>query len=142
MSNVITDSRKAIMAKLLSDLTATNGLPFTVVAGTRDGVSRDRNIACVFAPPLKINGNVNFANPAMVVRAWVKQPKPPKATSPQDPEPVEQLQIDLLRVLGEIVLPAGLNIYWIVDEITTDYADWGVQATLRGWTPNPGLVAP
>jgi hypothetical protein len=141
VSNILTESRLAITAKLASDLTA-NGKKFTVVAGERDGVSRDRNLACIWAPPMKSDGqNVNFANPTLIVRAWVRQPKPPKTTSPQDPSPVEQLMIDLARVLQQVQIPAGVGVYWITDEIAPDYTDWGVQATLRGWTVNPATIA-
>jgi hypothetical protein len=139
VSNFLTDSRVAIMAKLASDLTA-NGRGFDVIPGERDGVSRDRNLACVWAPPMRTANNVSFANPVLMVRAWVRQPKPPKPTSPQNPEPVEQLMVDIAGVLAEVQVPAELGVYWIVQEIVPDYADWGVQVPLLGWTINPATV--
>lgn len=140
-TNVLTQWRQAVMAKLDSDLQAGQ---FTVLAGERDGESKDRDLACVFAPPLRAdNGNVNFARPVLIVRAWKASSKMPKA-QPRDPEPVEQLMIDLATCLQDIqVLPeldGGNGLYFFVTEIVPDYDDWGVQATLTGWSRNPATV--
>lgn len=141
MSNVITQWRQAVMAQL--DEKLQDG-EFDVVAGVRDGKpSRDRKLACVFAPPMKTNpGNVSFTRPVLIVRAWVPQPKTPKATSPQDPEPVEQLMIDLAVCLQAVQsLQIGIWGLYVVDAtFETDYDDWGVQATLEGWTGNPAVL--
>lgn len=143
MSNFITDWRKAVMAQLDTEL---QGGSFAVVAGERDGVSRDRKLACVFAPPMKTNpANPNFTRPVLIVRAWVPQPKTPKSTVPQDPEPVEQLMIDLAVCLQAVQRLPNVGIWglYVVDAtFATDYVDWGVQATLEAWTGNPAVLPP
>lgn len=130
------------MAKLDADLQDGG---FTVIPGERDGKSSDRDLACVFAPPLRADGgNVNFARPVLIVRAWKRSDRMPKG-KPRDPEQIEQLMIDLATCLQEIqVLPdidGGSGLYFFVTQIDPDYEDWGVQATLTGWARNPATVA-
>ena len=143
MSNVITEWRQAVMGQLEQNLQA-GAFAGNVLAGERDGVSRDRNLACVFASPLVTDGgNVNFARPVLIVRAWVARPKTPAASEPRDPEPVEQLMLDLAACLQQIQrpqLPSALDgFYSFVTQIRPDYDDWGVEATLQGWTGNPAV---
>lgn len=144
MSNLITDWRKAVMAQLDENLQ--DGI-FEVLAGERDGLSRDRHLACVFAPPLVTDGaNVSFARPALIVRAWVPKPKisATLTDSPADPEPVEQLMIDLAECLQQVERQPTIGIsglYSFVTQIRPDYDDWGVEATLQAWTGNPAVFA-
>jgi hypothetical protein len=141
-SNVLTEWRKAVMAQLDTNLQDGG---FTVLAGFREGPSKDRDLAVVFVPPMESDGNVNFARPVLVVRAWKASSKMPK-TDPRDPEPVEQLMVDLAECLAPIqVLPdigGGKGLFWNLQSVEPDYDDWGVQATLVGWTENPGSQVP
>lgn len=140
MSNVITDWRKAVMAALDANL---QGGSFTVVAGDLDGPSRDRKLACVFAPPVIIDSaNVLFSRPVLIVRAWVPMPKTPKRQVPPDPEPVEQLMVDLMACLQPLQsLNIGANgLLANVTKVAPDYPDFGVEATLQAWTGNPAAI--
>lgn len=141
-TNVLTEWRQAVMTQLDANLQDGG---FTVIAGERDEKSRDRDLACVFAPPLRADqGNVNFARPVLLVRAWKASDRMPKA-KPRDPEQIEQLMIDLATCLQDIqVLPdiTGGGLYFFVTELEPDYEDWGVQATLTGWARNPATVDP
>lgn len=137
-TNVLSLWRRTVMARLDEHL---QGGVFTIVAGERDGPSRDRKLACVFAPPVRAEGgNVNFARPILLVRAWLPQPKQPKSASPPDPEPVEQLMLDLMTTLEPIQVLDELELYFFVTEVVPDYQDWGVQATLNGWIRNPATT--
>lgn len=137
MSNVLTDWRTAVMAHLDSQL---QGGSFAVRAGEHDGGSRDRKLVHVFVPSQRTDGEVNFARPQMIVRAWIPKPKVPKQQEPPDPEPVEQLMLDLAAALRPIIATAVPDGYFLVDEIEPDYEDWGVQATLTAWIRNPAHV--
>jgi hypothetical protein len=142
MSNVLTEWRQAVAAQLAANL---QDGTFTVLAGERDGLSRDRKLACVFAPAVQTDGsNVSFARPVLTVRAWVPIPKTPAPTEPRDPEPVEQLMIDLAQCLQQIQTPALpsaiFGFYFFVTQIRPDYEDFGVEATLQGWTGNPAVL--
>jgi hypothetical protein len=141
MANIITDWRQAVMTRIDTQL---QGGAFEVRAGERDGPSRDKKLAVVFAPPVRAEGgNVNFARPILLVRAWLPKPKQPRDASPPDPEPIEQLMIDLMTTLEPIQVLDSLAsgpLYFHVTEVTPDYEDWGVQATLSGWTRNPATT--
>lgn len=144
MSNVLTEWRQAVAAHIAANL-QDGTYKGKVLPGERDGVSRE-NIACVFVPTLATDGSdVNFARPTLVVRAWVAKPKTPSTTQPRDPEPVEQLIIDLASCLQSIQRPqlasAIDGFYSFVTQIRPDYEDWGVEATLQGWTGNPAVRA-
>lgn len=143
MSNILTEWRQAVTAQLETNLQSGS---FTVLAGERDGVSRDRKLACVFAPAMATDsGDVNFARPVLIVRAWVPQPKQPKNAAPQDPAPVEQLMLDLAVCLQAVQTPTLASaldgFYAFVTQIRPDYDDWGVEATLQGWTGNRAVRA-
>lgn len=139
--NILTDWRKAVQQHLAENL---QDGAFEVRAGRRDGKVRDKKLVVVFVPTLRPDANVNFARPQLIVRAWVPEPKQPKSESPQDPEPVEQLLVDLAETLKEVrVLPDigdGRGLYFEIGQITPDYDDWGVEATLNGWMTNPGAL--
>lgn len=139
--NILTDWRKAVMEHLDADLQDGS---FEVHGGNRDDVSRDRKIIVVFVPPLRPDANVNYDRPQLIIRAWVPKSKQPPAKSPADPEPLEQLMVDLADSLKTLrVLPSigsGRGLYFEVGDITPDYEDWGVQATLNGWMTNPGAL--
>jgi hypothetical protein len=143
VSNTITLWRQAVMAQLEANL---QDGEFTVLPGERDGLSRDRKLACVYAPALATDGaNVSFARPVLIVRAWVPQPRISAKLKdvPADPEPVEQLMVDLAACLQEIQAQPAIGIsglYFFVTQIRPDYDDWGVEATLQGWTGNPAVL--
>lgn len=145
MSNILTDWRQAVIDHLDTNLQG-GDWKGRVKAGERDGGVRDRLLAHVFAPPVRADsGNVNFARPVLLVRAWIPKPRTPRNPNPLDPEPVEQLMIDLCTTLEAIqVLPTvggGDGLYFFVTEISPDYEEWGVQATLSGWMRNPATTA-
>jgi len=143
VSNLLTDWRAAVVTHLDANLQA-GAFAGNVRAGERDGPSRIKQ-ACVFVPTMRTDGgNVSFARPVLVVRAWVGLSKVPTAIEPRDPEPLEQLMVDLATCLQQIQnLPAvGLNgLYFFVTELLPDYDDFGVQATLQAWTGNPAVIA-
>lgn len=138
--NVITEWRQAVQTQLETSLQG-GAYAGVVVAGECDG-AQHRKLACVFAPTFETDGgNVSFARPTLIVRAWVPKPKTPSSTVPVDPEPVEQLMIDLAACLQGIQTPslasAKDGLYAFVTRIRPDYEDWGVEATLQAWTGNP-----
>jgi hypothetical protein len=138
ISNVLTDWRRLVMAHLDQNL---QGGTFEVVGGERDGPSKDRKLCHVFAPAVRADGgNINFARPLLLVRAWIPK-QIPGDTSPHDPAPIEQLMIDLMETLQPIQVLEDINLTFNVPEVVPDYEDWGVQATLSGWMRNPATVA-
>lgn len=140
MANILTDWRVAVMARLDTQL---QGGVFEVRAGERDGESKDTKLVVVFVPPVRAEGgNVDWARPILLVRAWLPKPKQPRTGAPPDPAPIEQLMIDLMTTLEpiqELELASGA-LYFFVTEVTPDYEDWGVQATLTGWMRNPATT--
>lgn len=145
MGNILTDWRKTVIAHLDANLQA-GAWKGRVKSGERDGGVREKKLCHVFAPPIRTDGgNVNFARPVLLVRCWLPTPRTPRAPNPRDPEPIEQLMIDLAITLEQIqVLPAvagGDGLYFIVTEIRPDYDEWGVQATLTGWARNPATTS-
>lgn len=137
MSNILTDWRQAVMSLLDTQL---QGGSFTVVAGKREGLSRERKLACVFVPKFQPDTNPNYARPPMVVRAWIKQPRQPKPDAPQDPEPLEQLTADLLELVQPVRTTLVPDLYFEVAAIEPDYEDWGVEMILASWMLNPGTL--
>jgi len=138
VSNILTDWRKALVAHLEDNLQG-GDFKGNVLSGERDGESKDRKLACVFVPSIQeFAQNILFATPPMVIRAWIPKPKLPKAQQPVDPEPVEQLGVDLMSCLEpvEATLLAG-RLFFRVGSVDFDYADWGVQASLVSFTDNP-----
>ncbi len=139
MSNILTDWRRALVALLASDL---QGGSFKVVSRRRDGESRDEKIACVFVPRIaQDEGNVNFARPPMVIRAWLPKPRTPKTEEQIDPEPLEQLAVDLCTLLEPVQTTLVPNLYFWVASCDIDDQDWGVQASLVSWTLNPATTS-
>jgi hypothetical protein len=143
MESVVTGWRQAVMDQIEANLTDANGGAFEVIAGERDGVSRDRNLACVFEIDSPTDGNPSFMRPILIVRAWLRTPKTTKTQIPIDPQPLEQLKQDLAELLQQIqVLPAiGIwGLYFQVIGRRTDFEDRGVEFTLQGWTGNPAAI--
>jgi hypothetical protein len=107
---------------------------------------RDRKLAVVFVPALRADADVNWARPQLMVRAWLPKPRQPNPDSPQDPGPVEQLMWDMAECLRAVqVLPdigGGRGLYSVLTEVLPEWNDWGVQATLIGWTTNPATLSP
>lgn len=142
--NILTEWRKAVIEQLDTNLQA-GKWKGRVKPGERDGAVTGKRLCHVFAPPVRAEaGNVNFARPVLLVRAWIPTPRTPRNPAPRDPEPIEQLMIDLMTTLEAIqVLPNlvdGGGLYFFVTEVVPDYDDWGVQATLNGWMRNPATT--
>ncbi len=139
MSNILSDWRKRLVAHLDVNL---QGGDFEVRSGERDGEVKDKKLAVVFAPPIsEWAQDINFVQPLMIVRAWVPKPKQPRSSSPPDPEPVEQLMLDLLEVFDETLQTTLVpDFYFRVQRVEPDYDDWGVQATLLGFYRNPAIA--
>lgn len=147
MSNVLTDWRRAVITHLQTDL---QGGAFEVKPGQRDGAVKQAavgkvGLAVVWIAELgELSSDVAWATPPMFVRAWIARSKQPKIDAPADPEPVEQLMIDLAVSLQKVqvnILPPERNLYFRLARVTPDYADWGVQATLASFMRNPAVVA-
>lgn len=140
MSNILTDWRQALVTHLKANLQDGD---FEVRSGERDGESKDRKLAVVFVPTAfaEESGDVNYARPPMVIRAWIPRSRQPRPTEPPDPEPIEQLMLDLMSCLQPVQTTLVTGLYFRVTAVIPDYADWGVQASLLGWTLNPASVA-
>lgn len=146
MANILTDWRQAVISHLASDL---QGGAFEVRSGKRDGEVKDApadkvGLVVVWIDELgEFATDVAWARPPMLVRAWIARSKQPKTKAPADPEPVEQLMIDLAISLQKVqvnLLPADQNFYFRLARVVPDYADWGVEATLTSWMRNPAVV--
>jgi hypothetical protein len=137
--NLLTSWRQALIAHLEKNLQAGD---WTVLAGRRDEPSRDRKLAVVFVPTAfaEDGGDVNFARPPMAVRAWIPRSKQPFDPIPPDPEPLEQLMLDLMTCLEPVQTTLVANLYFRVVQVTPDYDNWGVEARLAGWTLNPATL--
>lgn len=134
MSNILTDWRRALIAHLAANLQAGD---WDVRSGERDGPVKDRQLAVVFVPAITEAGDVLFASPPMIIRAWIPRSKQPKPELPQDPEPLEQLAVDLMTCLEPVQASLLASLYFRVASVEIDYDDWGVQATLASFTLNP-----
>lgn len=138
MSNVLTDWRTALVTLLGTTFPAAE-----ILSGEREGLSRDKDRACVFVLPLTpVSADVNNANPRMAIRFWKKLPKIDASLrdAPPDPEPIEQLMLDLAGMLQPKLTSLGVSTlaYFHVDSITPDVNDeYGVEVLLTGWMRNP-----
>lgn len=138
MSNVITDWQVALIA-LLADATP-DGLGIPFLDRERDGLSRERDLGCVFAPKpawQQVDSNVLFANFFMTVRVWKRFKAEPAQDKPPDTIAIDQLAIDIPTLLEAVQTTLVPNFYFWVAQMTTDYADQGVEAKLVGWARNP-----
>ena len=139
MTNVLTTWRENIAALVTSTFAAES--PRAIV-GERvaQSVSRDSDLFCVFASPIRPTaGNVNNANLVLTVRYWKKYPKVGATLRdvPRDPEPIEQLMLDMAAMFKPHLTDQGID-YYHVESITPDVADeYGVEAVLTAWTRNP-----
>lgn len=140
--STLTDWQTAIVTTL------TDGLDdYTVEEGERDGTSRDKNLCVVFADPSAPENpatDVQFIRPVLRVRAWPKNPKQVKVTSPRDDTALRDLieQIEALLQPGQVLPDVGLGgLYFFVTGTTIDRADWGVELVLTGWAQNPAVLA-
>lgn len=137
--SILTDWQAAIIAALETDLTG-----FTIKSGERDGLSRNRNIACVFASDEPPDSNVQWIRPELKVRAWLKSPKQWMTKSPREPGPLQDLLEQIEVILQPMqVLPdiGGTGLYFNVTGNRIDREDWGVELTLTGWVENPAVIA-
>lgn len=136
---VLTDWQDAVVTALDAGLDG-----FTIKSGERDGVSRDRNIACVFGRDEPPDSNVQWIRPVLTVRAWIKSPKQVKTRSPRDSTVLQDLLEQIEVILQPMqVLPSigGNGLYFNVTGNRIDRDDWGVELTLTGWAENPAVIA-
>lgn len=140
--SILTDWTTSVVSTLTTGLTG-----YTIETGERDGTSRDRDVACVFADPAgpeNPDSNVQFTRPVLKVRAWPRNPKQVKVTSPRDPAPLNDLleQIEQLLQPGQVLPGIGIGgLYFFVTGTAIDRIDWGVELTLTGWAENPAVLA-
>jgi hypothetical protein len=140
VSNLITDWREQLVTYLAGEF------PDAVVeAGVRpEGPSRDKDRICVFWPGISEAGDINYANPTMTIRFWVKDPKTaPLRPTPRDDTPLEQAGWDLMTALQPVrtTLDPDGRYYFRVTSIVPDREEWGVEASLFAWTVNPAAIA-
>ena len=136
--SVLTEWQTSVIGTLQAGLTE-----FAVVAGEHDGVSRDRNLACVFGVTENPDANVTFTRPVLTIRAWLRNPKQVKTQSPRDPAPLQDLleQIEVLLQPGQVLPSIGLGgLYFFATGTQIDRDDWGVELTLTGWAENPAVL--
>lgn len=140
MANLISTWRLALVSYLTTEFPNAD-----VLSGERTGVSRDKPRICVFMPTdglKQFERDGAMATVVMVVRYWPKRGKQPQPGSPLDPTDLEQAVWDLATSL-EQVRSSGLStsddLTFEVPSIEPDYDpdEWGVEATLVGWTRNP-----
>jgi hypothetical protein len=140
--STLTDWQTAVVSTLTAGLTE-----FTIEEGKRDGPSRDRNLAVVFADddqPENPDGNVQWIRPVLRVRAWLQNPKQVKATSPRVDTSLRDLleQIETILQPGQVLPDVGLGgLYFFVTGTKIDRVDWGVELVLTGWAENPAVLA-
>ena len=140
MSNLLTDWRTQLVAYLAGEFPQAE-----VESGMRpQKPSRDKDRICVFWPGIGEAGDINFANPVMTLRDFVKDPKTaPLKPTPRDDGPLEQAAWNLMTALQPVrttLDPQG-RYYFRVTSITPDRDEWGVEAQLLAWTVNPATVA-
>lgn len=140
MANLITSWREALVSYLTVEFPDAE-----VLSGERSGVSRDKPRISVFMPAdglKQFDRDGAMATVVMIVRYWPKRGKQPAPGSPVDPTGLEQAVWDLATAL-EPVRSSGLStsddLTFEVSSIEPDYDpdEWGVEATLVGWTSNP-----
>ena len=139
MSNLLTDWREQLIVYLAA------AFPLAKVeAGQRvDAVSRDVDRIAVFSPGFgEAGGDVNFANPLMTIRYWVKDPKTKVKPVPRDDGPLEQAAWDLSLALQPVqtTLDPGQRYYFRLTSVQIDREEYGVEAQLLMWTLNPATV--
>lgn len=138
MSNLITDWREQLITHLEASFPNAE-----VEAGERPHQpSRDKDRLCVFSPGFGEAGDVNFANPLMTVRYWVKDPKTKVSPVPRDDTPLEQAAWDLSTALQPVqtTLDPGQRYYFRLTSVEIDREEQGVEAKLLMWTLNPATV--
>lgn len=139
MSNLITDWREQLVAYLATQFPLAK-----VESGVRPPApSRDTDLIAVFWPGIGEAANVNFANPTMTVRYWVKDPKTLLRPEPRDDSALEAAGIALMQALEPVQasLDPQHRFYFRVVSIVPDREEFGVEAQLLAWTLNPATIA-
>lgn len=142
--NILTLWRQALVAHLAENLPVHSDYPgdWDVRSGVRDGAWKESKLAVVFVPSIgEDGGDVNFARPPMIVRAWLPRSDQPRDTDPLDPGPLEQLAVDLMQLLEPVQTTLVDGLYFRVSRVDIDYDDWGVQAVLTSFMLNPASVS-
>lgn len=140
--SILTDWQTSVATTLTGGLAG-----YTIEQGERDGTSRDKNLAVVFVDPTSPENpdtNVQWVRPVLKVRAWPRNPKQVKVTSPRDDTPLRDLieQIEILLQPGQVLpdINGGRGLYFFVTATAIDRVDWGVELTLTGWAENPAVL--
>lgn len=128
----------AAVKALLEKTVEQGGLGIPFLDGERDGPSVERDLGCVFSPGFaEWNPDVNFVQPAIVVRVWKRRSKEPGQDVVVDPSDLYDLAEQLATLLAAVqmtLLPDG---YIRMTGVRIHHADQGVEATLIGWRRNP-----
>jgi hypothetical protein len=139
VSNIITDWREQLVAYLAEQFPQAK-----VESGVRPPApSRDKDLIAVFWPGMGEAANVNFANPTMTVRYWVRDPKMIPRREPRDDSALEAAGIALMQALQPVqaTLDPQRRFYFRVVSIVPDREEFGVEAQLLAWTVNPATIA-
>lgn len=138
MTTLLTDWSAALRALLEHP---TDGLGIKFLDGFRDGISTERDVGCVFSPGFaEFGGDVNFANPAMVVRVWKRRSQEPSQNLPADPAPLYELVWRVAQILEPVQATLVDDMYFRVTSARIDHPDQGVEFTLLGFARNPATV--
>lgn len=111
-----------------------------IFPGEMDSRSIDHDRIRVFAPPITpVGGNVNNANPKLIVRYFIAEPKISGLTKevPFDPAAIEQVMLNLAAFFKAHLTGVGGMDYYHVESITPDRDLYAVECVLTGWTRNP-----
>lgn len=137
MSNLLSDWRGALKTVLATAFPTAD-----IYDGERPSkVARDKMRICVFVPEMtEWDPDANMAQPQMTIRIWC--PMPRNATeSPRDPAPIEEAMMALAAALQPVLTSLAGPDFFKVQKITPDYVDeYGLEATLIGWTRSPMMI--
>lgn len=139
VTSVINDWQAALIELLADEDT---GLGFLFVAGERDGLSRDKDIGCVFSDGWsEASKTVSLANPRMTVRAWKRFWAEPAQDKPADPSTMYDFAAQLCAILEPVQASLLVGrLYFRITNIRIDHADQGIEAQLLGTVLNPATL--
>lgn len=136
MSNLITDSRRAIQDALATAFPDAEIFPRRRTEGRNE---RDVPVICVWWPGWnEVAGKRSLANTRMHIRHYPPRSRQPDDGEVEDPEPLEQAAVDVAAALNGLdkVGDLAAGVAWHVDTATVndDPAQWYAELTLIGWT--------
>ncbi len=141
MTGVISTAVAAIVTHLESVFTDAE-----IVAGTRAGVSRDKDRIVVFNPGFpSVSPDISFSKPQIVIRYFVSLSKIPADAATPDPSSLYDAQEALLAAFaGMDVVGSFAENFALVQfdsEVNDDPEEWRVDVTVTGYTFNPAKHA-